>query len=322
MKTSPKNTLVPILTALKHQLNEFNDDTLWKVAGMLGFFLVIYLPWQFASSYWWITEIFSEDKVWKSYWTLYIHSSLMMIGLYCFYGIFYYLNHPSIEKYKDNDVPWPWQIEDDWKPKIWKAIWVNLFNHLGLTGLVGLVGVMTGNARFRVEVEELPAFPVYFAQVFFLMMVEDTMFYWSHRLLHQPWIYPYIHKVHHEFYNSIVLTCEYAHPIEYILGNSLPSLVGSVALGGRCHLLSMLIFLTLRLVETAEAHSGYDFPFSLTKHLPFTCSPHYHNHHHLVNSGNYGSFLMIWDSICGTNSHFYRDESNYHRSLSDKKKKD
>lgn len=155
----------------------------------------------------------------------------------------------------------------------------------------------------------------------FLIMVEYTVFFWSHRMLHQPWIYPYIHKMHHEFYNSIVLTCEYAHSVEYIFGNSLPSIVGSKLLFGRCHVLTMLVFLTIRLTETAEAHSGYDFPFSLTKHLPFSCTPHYHNHHHLTNIGNYGSFFMMWDSICGTNTHFYSDENNYQRSIKDRKTK-
>lgn len=321
MKTKGKNSLVPIFEAIKRQLSEFNHDTFWKVTGIVAFCLAIYLPWKFVSNFWWVVDSLAKDEGWRSFLTIYLHSSFMMFGLYAFYGLFYYLNHPLIERYKDNDVPWPWFIEEDWKPKIWKAIWVNVFNHCGLTGLVGLVGVWSGSARFLMTAEEVPTFLVYISQVFFLMMVEDTIFFWSHRTLHQPWLYPYIHKIHHEFYNSIVLTCEYAHPIEYILGNSLPSLIGCVLLGGRLHLLSMLVFITLRMIETAEAHSGYDFPFSLTKHLPFSCTPHYHNHHHMVNSGNYGSFFMMWDSICGTNTHFYQDESNYHRALVDKKEK-
>ena len=33
----------------------------------------------------------------------------------------------------------------------------------------------------------------------------------------------------------------------------------------------------------------------------------YHNYHHLKNTGNFGSMFVIWDSIFGTNSYYYKD---------------
>lgn len=314
-------SLVPITETIRLQLNELSHDLVYKVLGIVGFLFAVWVPYKFVDCFWWMFEGLSTDISWRGFLGVYLWSCIIMFGLYIFFGILYWLDHPMIEKYKDNNVPWPWKSEENWKPKILKAIWVNIFNHCGLTGMIGLAGVYFNQLSFKVTLDELPSFPVYACQIVFLIMVEDTMFFWSHRLLHQPWIYPYIHKMHHEFYNSIILTCEYAHPVEYILGNSLPSLVGSKFLLGQCHMLSMLVFITLRLTETAEAHSGYDFPFSLTKHLPFSCTPHYHNHHHLTNIGNYGSFFMMWDSICGTNTHFYSDEANYQRSIDQRKSK-
>jgi sterol desaturase/sphingolipid hydroxylase (fatty acid hydroxylase superfamily) len=321
MKGGPAS-LVPIWRTIKLQLNELTDDLVYKVLGILGFIFVLWIPYHFVESYWWLVEAISSDLTWRSFLSIYLWSCFMMFGLYIFFGVLYWLNHPAIEKYKDNDVPWPWQNEENWKPKIVKAIWVSIFNHFGLSGTLGLIGVYLGALNYRVLLEDIPTFPVFVCQVVFLIMVEDTMFFWSHRMLHQPWIYPYIHKMHHEFYNSIIFSCAYAHPIEHIFANSLPSLVGSKLLFGKCHVLTMLVFLTLRLTETAEAHSGYDFPFSLTKHLPLTCTQHYHNHHHLTNIGNYGSFFMLWDSICGTNTHFYSDKVNYQRSIEDRQHKE
>jgi hypothetical protein len=47
--------------------------------------------------------------------------------------------------------------------------------------------------------EALPSLPTFLAQVFFCLCVDDTIFYWSHRGLHHPSIYKYIHKKHHLF---------------------------------------------------------------------------------------------------------------------------
>lgn len=36
-------------------------------------------------------------------------------------------------------------------------------------------------------------------QIWFSLMCEDFVFYWTHRLLHLPYFYKKIHKIHHEF---------------------------------------------------------------------------------------------------------------------------
>lgn len=33
----------------------------------------------------------------------------------------------------------------------------------------------------------------------------------------------------------------------------------------------------------------------------------YHNFHHLKNIGNFGSMFIMWDSIFGTNSYYYKE---------------
>lgn len=47
------------------------------------------------------------------------------------------------------------------------------------------------------------------AQIFVCIMVDDTLFYWSHRLLHHPKIYGMIHKKHHTFKHTIGIAVEY-----------------------------------------------------------------------------------------------------------------
>jgi sterol desaturase/sphingolipid hydroxylase (fatty acid hydroxylase superfamily) len=52
-----------------------------------------------------------------------------------------------------------------------------------------------------------------------MIFCEDLMFYFSHRTLHTPWFYKKFHKVHHEFYNTVCISSEYAHPFEFLIGN-------------------------------------------------------------------------------------------------------
>ena len=80
------------------------------------------------------------------------------------------------------------------------------------------------------------------------LLIEDTMFYWCHRLIHTKWLYQNIHKasllavfvilsephvtmiaddcvqvqIHHQYYVNVALGSEHAHPIEYFVGNLLP----------------------------------------------------------------------------------------------------
>lgn len=68
-----------------------------------------------------------------------------------------------------------------------------------------------------------------------MMLVEDFSFYWMHRLFHTPYLYKKFHKYHHEFVTPIALGTLYAHPLEHILANVLPSQLGFVLLGSRGH---------------------------------------------------------------------------------------
>jgi sterol desaturase/sphingolipid hydroxylase (fatty acid hydroxylase superfamily) len=104
----------------------------------------------------------------------------------------------------------------------------------------------------------------------------------------------------------------YAHPFEFIIGNVIPSLFGLMILKRRIHAITLITWMTLRLIETYDGHSGYEFPISMFKVIPFMSDPSYHNYHHLKNIGNYGSFTWIWDTIFQTNSEFHKYAEKAH----------
>merc|ERR1711974_112076 len=59
-------------------------------------------------------------------------------------------------------------------------------------------------------------------------------------------------------------------------------------------------------METCDGHCGYEFSWSPFRLLPLSGSSTYHNFHHRINVGNYGSFFTIWDTLCGTNKQYFK----------------
>jgi len=182
---------------------------------------------------------------------------------------------------------------------------------------------------FRYDVESFPNFikfssisiiifnisKEFLTQIVFFMFIEDFSFYWSHRFLHWEKIFPYIHKVHHEYYNTVSIAAEYSHPVEFIVSNIVPTILGAKILDSKVHIVTFFLWLVLRLFETVDGHCGYEFSWSPYRLMPLSGSSIYHNFHHSHVSGNYGSFFTIWDTICGTNKDFYKYLSKREKEL-------
>ncbi|KAK3951268.1 hypothetical protein QBC32DRAFT_315062 [Pseudoneurospora amorphoporcata] len=136
--------------------------------------------------------------------------------------------------------------------------------------------------------------------IFFVM--EDAWHYWFHRALHYGPLYKAIHKIHHTYSAPFGLAAEYASPIEVMLLGI--GTVGSpilwVSFTKDLHLVTMYIWIVLRLFQAIDAHSGYDFPFSLRHFLPFWAGADHHDVHHERFIGNYASSFRWWDYCLDT----------------------
>jgi plant 4alpha-monomethylsterol monooxygenase len=120
------------------------------------------------------------------------------------------------------------------------------------------------------------------------VLIQDTIFYWSHRALHVPKLFRAIHVKHHTFRHVRGQSSEYAHPVEAI-ANLVAFMLPAILLGS--HLLTFGIWVAIRVVETVEAHSGYAFTRLASRHA---------FHHLYAAKGCLGSFFGVWDRIMGT----------------------
>jgi sterol desaturase/sphingolipid hydroxylase (fatty acid hydroxylase superfamily) len=106
--------------------------------------------------------------------------------------------------------------------------------------------------------EEMPSNQTIIWQFFTFMVVEDCITTFTHTLLHSPKLY-WIHKKHHEYTTTISIAAEYAHPIEFILSNSIPTIIGFKVLAYfyPVHIVTALTWLIYRILLTSDLHSGF-----------------------------------------------------------------
>lgn len=178
-----------------------------------------------------------------------------------------------------------------------------LFNQLA----VGLPFALAAHAllewRGYDRSPRLPAFPWVLCELAVCVLVEEAAFYYSHRLLHHPRLYRHVHKRHHEWTAPIAITAVYCHPVEHVLSNLVPPLLGVLLLGS--HPATAWLWFSVALLSSLNAHSGF--------HLPFFPSPEAHDYHHLRFNNNYG-VLGVLDRLHGTDRQF-RQTDAYRRHL-------
>ncbi|KAG2282557.1 hypothetical protein Bca52824_053777 [Brassica carinata] len=146
----------------------------------------------------------------------------------------------------------------------------------------------------------LPTLSEMLPQLFVYFLIEDYTNYWVHRFFHSKWGYENIHRVHHEYSAPTGYAAPYAHWAEvFLLG--IPTFMGPAISPG--HMITFWLWIALRQIEAIETHSGYDFPWSPTKYIPFYGGAEYHDYHHYVggqSQSNFASVFTYCDYIYGT----------------------
>lgn len=147
----------------------------------------------------------------------------------------------------------------------------------------------------------------YALSILLSIIIHDTYFYWSHRLMHVKWIFPYVHRVHHLSHNPSPWAAFAFHPIEAVIEAGIVFVIVFVM---PIHASALLIFLLYMTGMNVMGHLGFElFPKGFTKHWLsgwYNTSTH-HNMHHHYSKCNYGLYFNFWDRIMGTNHVKYHE---------------
>lgn len=121
----------------------------------------------------------------------------------------------------------------------------------------------------------------------------DIMAYTSHRIMHRPFLYRNIHKIHHKFIAVSPMTALSMHWIDYLTQVTLTYTYLWII---PTHINVAIINLLYVFVFNVINHSG----IKIGSHLYWEPTTQYHDDHHKYFHVNYGQSLILWDWMCGT----------------------
>ncbi|MGJ8590900.1 MAG: sterol desaturase family protein [Aquaticitalea sp.] len=140
----------------------------------------------------------------------------------------------------------------------------------------------------------------YYLTLPLMFVIHDAYFYWTHRLMHIPVIYKYIHKTHHVSINPTPFSSYSFHPVEAVVESGI---ILVIAFTLPVSPSALLFFLFCQFLYNVYGHSGYEImPKKIHKTWlgKWVNTSFAHNMHHRHFSKNYGLYFLFWDRVMGT----------------------
>ena len=132
------------------------------------------------------------------------------------------------------------------------------------------------------------------------LLLHDSWFYWTHRLMHRPWWFRKMHAVHHDSRPPTAWAAMSFHPWEALSGAVvIPLLVFVVPI----HVAMLGVVLGIMTLMGVTNHMGWEmFPAGLVKGKAgnWLITASHHELHHQKYRCNYGLYFRHWDRLCGT----------------------
>jgi Delta7-sterol 5-desaturase len=141
-----------------------------------------------------------------------------------------------------------------------------------------------------------------------LILVHDTWFYWTHRLMHLKPLFPYFHRVHHLSHNPTPWASFSFQPLEAVVQAVIFPLT---VLWLPIHPVVTLLWLFYMTAMNVFGHLGFEIlpaGFLRNRVSRWHNTSVHHNMHHRYVHCNYGLYFNIWDRLMGTNHPRYEEE--------------
>ena len=199
-------------------------------------------------------------------------------------GIFFYFdlktdNKNNIKKYKIRNKPIDWKF---YQETAWDVARTHLFISLPFNIIIsplweyfGCTWDSTHYSLFNIVI---------------ILLIEEIMFFYLHFIFHKnKFLYNKVHRKHHEWVNPVAISALYAHPLEIILCNYMPLMLGFFLT--KFNFYCVLIMISVGTINALYVHSGYRL---------ISNKKMGHYQHHIIYNKQYG-VLGILDRIYKTN---------------------
>lgn len=151
------------------------------------------------------------------------------------------------------------------------------------------------------------------------IVLHDTWFYWTHRMMHHRKLFRFFHRVHHLSHNPSPWAAYAFDPAEAVVQAVIFPLVVCVI---PIHPIAFAIFMLWQIIHNVIGHTGFEIhprwliDSWLGKILNTTTN---HAMHHEKMRGNYGLYFNVWDRLMKTNHPEYE---NRFREVTSRPKED
>lgn len=174
---------------------------------------------------------------------------------------------------------------------------------------IGVFGLVAGGVTFaflcgwtRIYLRfEDRGWTWFFISIGLMIVVHDTYFYWTHRLMHHRWLYRFVHHTHHLSVSPTPWAAYAFSPWEaFVQAGIGPLLVFTIP----AHPVAFTLFMTWQIAFNVLGHCGYEIftpQFFRCGLGVFLNSPTHHALHHEKFRANFGLYFNVWDRLMGTN---------------------
>ena len=195
------------------------------------------------------------------------------------------------------------------RTQLWREFGHSMSTVIIFGVIAGLTVVATDGASLRLpeQPETLGEWMRAMALVPVLLLLHDFYFYWLHRFMHLSWVYPHVHRVHHQSTNPSPLASLAFHPLEALLEAA--DVIAMIALIAP-PLPTLIVFGFLAFAHNVLSHLGYELvpqKIRASRIGRWLNTSTRHSHHHRTFRTDFGLYTLIWDRLFGTVSR--RDES-------------
>jgi sterol desaturase/sphingolipid hydroxylase (fatty acid hydroxylase superfamily) len=138
-----------------------------------------------------------------------------------------------------------------------------------------------------------------------LIVLQDAYFYFTHRAMHHPLIYRWVHRTHHVSTTTSPWTAYAFSPFEALVHAAFVPLVWLVL---PLNEIPVFVFLGFMMVRNVLGHLSIElFPsgFSKSRLWGWSTTTTHHAQHHQHVRANYGLYFTFWDRLFGTTHERY-----------------